>query len=107
VVAVERLRDRAAGDRLHLVRERLELLVPAAEGVGRVDDNFALEPVDLAERVGDRTARNGKQDRIRVRGVAALGTQPRDLVSSFLPAVGETAADVSPADGRDLHGPTD
>src|SRR5262249_25693242 len=31
VVAVERLRDRAAGDRLHLVRERLELLVPAAE----------------------------------------------------------------------------
>ena len=36
-VDVERLRRRPVHDRLHFVRERLELLVPAAERIRRVD----------------------------------------------------------------------
>src|SRR5438477_4786674 len=52
-VRVERLRDRAADDRLDLEGQRLELFVAAAKRVGRVDYDLALEPVDLSQRVGD------------------------------------------------------
>jgi hypothetical protein len=47
---IERLRDWTVGVRLHLVCERLVLLVPSSERVGGVYGDLALETPDLGER---------------------------------------------------------
>ena len=105
-VRVERLRRRPVRVRLHLVGERLVLLVPPAERVRRVDRDLPSEPRHLCERLRDRARRDGDQDDLGVRRVPALAPEGRHLVARLLPEPGQPAADVAPADGRDLHGAT-
>src|SRR5207302_4125802 len=102
-VRIERLRGGAVGMRLHLVRERLVLLVASRERVGGIDRDLAFEAGHLGERLGDRARWNGDQDDIGAGGVAAATPERRDGVSGLFPEASESAADVAPTDGRDLH----
>ena len=81
-VEVERLRGRAAGDRLRLVRERLELLVTSAER--RLSRRSrpcrrARSTFPSASRNGVR--RNGDQDRVGIGRVAAVLAELLDVVA--------------------------
>src|SRR5207247_4283508 len=74
------------------------------KGVRRVDHRLALEAADHAERVRDGIRRNGDEDDVGARGVAAFAAERRHAVSGPLPEPAEPTADVSPADGGDVHG---
>ena len=93
VIAVERFCYRTTDDRLHLVRERLELLVPPVECVRGVEDDLAFEPAHPAERIRDRVRRHGKEDDLRVRRIAPVATELRHRVACLLPAARQPAAE--------------
>jgi hypothetical protein len=80
------------------------LLVSYSERVGRVDRRLSLGARDLAQRLGDGTARDGDEQNFRLRGVAAVASELRHLVPRSAPEFRQAAADVPAADHRDLHG---
>jgi hypothetical protein len=95
-VRVERLRDRPTGQRLHVLRQRLEALGSRpADGVDCIDHGHALQPVDRGERIRDRRLRDGEQNRARARCVAAFAAHLDDLVAGPAPEVSEPAAHVA------------
>ena len=102
-VEVERLRDRPAGNRLHLVRERRERRPLAAEVVRRVDRDLALDAADVPERVRDRARRHGHEDGIGRRDVPAARADLLHLVAATAPQLRQAAAHVTPTDHCDVH----
>jgi hypothetical protein len=75
---------------------------PRKRFVASISD-LALESTHLAEGAGDRTRRHGDQDHVCCRDVTAVLAQLMHLVASGPPKPGQPAADVSPADNRDVH----
>src|SRR5215207_4691154 len=78
-------------------------LVAASVGVGRVDGDLALEPGHLGQGVGDLPGGHGHHDHLGVGGVTAVAANGRDGMAGPLPAAGQPAADVAPAEHEDVH----
>src|SRR5205807_7550496 len=97
------LRGRPADDRLHLLGERLELLIAAAERIRRVDCRLPFDAAYLPERVGDRARRHRHEQDVGAGRVAAVAAELLHLVARIPPEPGEPAADVSSADHGDVH----
>jgi hypothetical protein len=102
-VEVERLRHRAAGDRLNLVGERRERRPLAANVVRRVDDQLAGNAARARERIGDRGRRHCKQHDVRSGDIAAVPAELLHVVTCGPPQPGEPTANAASADDGDPH----
>src|SRR5439155_15446402 len=90
-IRIESLRDGTVRECLHLVRERLVLLVAARKRIRGVNRDLAFEARYLAECLRDRARWNGDENDVGIRSVAAVAPERGDLVSRLFPEAGEPA----------------
>src|SRR3954454_4470058 len=73
------------------------------ERVGGVERPLAVSARHLRQRVCDGAARNGHEERVGMRGVAAVAPERRHVVTGVRPQTGEASSDVPASQDHDVH----